>query len=213
MNITSISQIGHVTITIDKPVMVPSNFTGLDKTYLDVWYVPNSADPVALAQNFTFNLTDFSKQQISIDLFFSDPFYVSVDSSLLDEIVVRCYKTFFASPIVKEVEGDALRDMRWDYNDTEPREHYIEMRKTLPPQLGSEVEAQVLEVVNAALTVSLVTSFVLPMALQVVIKTAMNKMWSVFNTLQLLTLVPLMAIKFPGNVKMVFDQIESIISL
>jgi len=73
MNITSISERGRVTIRMDKQVVVPSNFTGLDKSILDVWYIPNSEDPVAKAQNFSFNVTEFSQQEIRVNLFFSDP--------------------------------------------------------------------------------------------------------------------------------------------
>jgi len=49
LNITSISESGHLTIYIDKPVVVPQNYTSLPTWIFDVWYVCNSFDPVALA--------------------------------------------------------------------------------------------------------------------------------------------------------------------
>jgi len=113
MNITRISDRGQMTIGIDTPVFVPDNFTDLDKTLFDIWYIPNSANPSAEAQNFTFNMTDFSSQLIRVDLFFSDPMYVSVDTILFDEVVVRCYKTLFAPTISHEKD---FRDLHWDYN-------------------------------------------------------------------------------------------------
>lgn len=200
-----------MTIGIDTPVLVPSNFSGLEKDLFDVQYFANSNDPVAASQNFTFNLTNFSDTHIEIDLFFSHPLYVSVDTTLLDEIVVRFYKTFFATTISSGVKD--RRDMRWDYNDTAPRSDYIELKQVVPPQLGSETEAQVLDAVKAVMTAGLVGSFALPLALQIALKSAMNKVWSVFNTLQILQMLPLMAISFPGNVTTVFDQIDKIMQL
>jgi len=61
-------------------VLVPSNYTDLPPSIFDVWYVCNSLDPVAIAQNFTFNLTDFNPWHIGINLFFSDPLHVSSDT-------------------------------------------------------------------------------------------------------------------------------------
>jgi len=205
MNITRISESGQMTIGIDTPVVVPSNFTGLDETLFDVWYIPNSADSSAVTQNFTFNMTDFSPQLIQVDLFFSDPMYVSLDTSLFDEVVVRCYKTLFASTISHEKD---FRDLHWDYNQTSPRDDYIELRHHIPPQVRSEAEAEALEVANAVLAASLIVTFVLPLAAQIALKGAMNKVWSSFNTLQLLTLLPLMTISFPANIAMVFKQVE-----
>ena len=68
--------------------MVPQNYTSLPTWIFDVWYVCNSFDPVAIAQNFTYNITSFTDQYIEVDLFFSDPLHVSSDNALLDEIVV-----------------------------------------------------------------------------------------------------------------------------
>jgi len=62
LNITSISESGHLTIYIDTPIVVPQNYTSLPTWIFDVWYVCNSYDPVALAQNFTYNLTSFTNQ-------------------------------------------------------------------------------------------------------------------------------------------------------
>ena len=61
------------------------------------------------------------------------------------------------------------------------------------------------------ITTSLIVAFVLPLAAQIAIKSAMNRVWSSFNTLQLLTLLPLMTINFPTNVAMVFEQVEEIV--
>ena len=44
---------------------------------------------MALVQNFTYNLTSFTSQRIEIDMFFSDPLYVSSDSTTYDEAIVR----------------------------------------------------------------------------------------------------------------------------
>jgi len=156
-------------------------------------------------------VTDFSTQQIRVDLFFSDPLYVSLNSTMFDEVVVRMYKTFFARTL-ESAEKD-LRDLHWDYNQTDPRGDYYELRSALPPQVGSETEAVVLQVTTTVVTASLVIAFVLPASVQIAIRSAMNKMWSVFNTLQILTLLNLMAVSYPGNVSMVFDQIERIVQL
>jgi len=49
LNITSISESGHMIIDIDKAVVVPQNYTDLPTSIFDVSYVCNSDDPVALA--------------------------------------------------------------------------------------------------------------------------------------------------------------------
>jgi len=89
MNITSISRIGQILIDIENQVQVPSNYTDLPPHIFDVWYKRNSHDEQAIFQNFTYNLTSFTSRQIEIDLFFSDPLYVSSDRHFFDEVVVR----------------------------------------------------------------------------------------------------------------------------
>ena len=105
------------------------------------------------------------------------------------------------------------RDLRWAYNITYPREDYLELRAPVTPQLGSLTEAKVLAAVAAVTTASLLITFGLPLLLQVVIKAAMSKVWAIFNTLQILTLMPLMAITLPGNVQMIYDEFDKIANL
>jgi len=177
-NITSISETAHVTISIDTPVVVPGNFTGLPVDIFDVQYFCNSDDPVALAQNFTYNLTTFTEQQIGIDLFFSDSLHVSSDSKLFDEIVVRLRKDYFANSFL-----ESQRDLRWTYNNTHSRDDYYELREVMSPLVADEFEARVLATVSAVAAASLIVSIVLPPLVQLVIKGAMSKVWSIFNTL------------------------------
>jgi len=58
-----------------------------------------------------------------------------------------------------------------------------------------------------------VITFGLPLLLQVVIKAAMSKVWAIFNTLQILTLMPLMAITLPGNVQKMYSEFDKIANL
>ena len=206
-NITDISRLGHVTIDLDYPVVVPSNFTELPPEIFDVKYLCNSQDPVALAQNFTYNLTSFTPNQIEVDLFFTDPLHVSSDSQWLDEISVRLQKKFFANVLP---EG---RDLRWAYNNTATREEYLELREYIGHQFAGEQEAEVVAAAAAVVTAALVVTVVIPMGLQILLKAAMSKVWSIFNTLQLIILMPLMGLSLPGNVQSVFDEINKIVNL
>jgi len=94
-NITDVSVNGLVTITMERPIVVPANYTNLSTSIIDVWYLCNSEEPKALYQNFTFNLTYITTTSIQVELYFSDPLYVSADSLYRDEILIRMNKTFF----------------------------------------------------------------------------------------------------------------------
>jgi len=65
-------------------------------------------------------------------LFFSDPLFVSLDSEIFDEVVVRLEKEFFGRSVSWE------RDLRWTYNDTVTQEDFFELRKAIPRQLADE---------------------------------------------------------------------------
>jgi len=132
---------------------------------------------VALAQDFSYNLTSFSQNQIEIDLFFSDPLYVSTDSLISDEVVVRLEKSFFGTSM------SWARDLRWSYNNTESRDDYYELKKAIPPLLATEQEEKFVAAVGAVTRTALLGTFVLPLLLQIVIKAAMSRVWSLCNTL------------------------------
>jgi len=222
MSITSISQQGHVIIDFDSFVLVPSNYTDLPPSIFDVWYKCNSFDPVALAQNFTYNLTSFSPTQIEIDLFFSAPYYVSAGSEMFDEVVVRLDKTFFGTSLAQK------RYLKWIYNDTSSndtlsndtlsndalsRDDFYELTHPIYPLIPDKTEANVLNALATVAAASLFFTFVIPLALQIIIKTAMSKVWYVFNTFQILTLMPIMDLNLPANVQVVYDEFSKITHL
>jgi len=195
-----------VTIDLDQSVVVPSNFTGLPPDIFDVEYLCNSQDPIALAQNFTYNLTSFTSNQIGVDLFFTDPPHVSSDSQWLDEIAVRLQKKFFANIMPEE------RDLRWEYNNTVTREEYVKLRESIGHQFAHEQEAEVVAAAAAVVTAALVITVLIPLSLQILIKGAMSRVWSIFNTLQLILLMPLMGLSFPGNVQAFYEEMDKIVN-
>ena len=207
MNITSISQQGRVIIDLDSYVLVPSNYTDLPPSIFDVWYKCNSFDPVALAQNFTFNLTSFSPTQIEIDLYFSDPYYVSSGNERFDEVIVRLDRTFFGTILSEK------RDLKWSYNDTVSREDFFELQHPIYPLIPNETEARVLTALASIATASLLFTFVIPLALQIIIKAAMSRVWSVFNTLQILTLMPIMSLSLPANVQVIYEEFRKVVHM
>jgi len=75
------------------------------------------------------------------------------------------------------------------------------------------MEAELLAVLGGVVTASVVVSFVFPFLLQIVIKAAMSKVWSIFNTLQIIFLMPLMALTLPRNVQIFQDEINKIVNL
>ena len=122
-------------------------------------------------------------------------------------MVVRLEKLFFGTAVSWE------RDLRWAYNNTDSRDEYYELKESIPPQFANETEAQLIAVIETITITALVATFVIPLLLQVVLKTAMQKVWSVFNTLQLIILLNLMALNLPSNVLAVHDQVNEIVNL
>jgi len=81
------------------------------------------------------------------------------------------------------------------------------LKKAIPPLLTSESEAQLIAAVGAITSGTLAITFVIPLLLQIFIKEAMSRVWSIFNTLQIIILMPLMALSLPGNVQAIYDEI------
>jgi len=178
-NITSISETAKVKVKMDNPIKVPDNYTDLPPSIFDVKYICNSEDPIAQAQNFTYNLTSISPQELEIDLFFSDPLHVSSDSNTLDEIIILLEKDFFAQQVFPD-----QRDLRWAYNNTDSsRDDYLELRESIRPLVADEEEAKILATAGAVVTSALIVSVGIPLSLQFLLKAAMSKVWSIFNTL------------------------------
>jgi len=75
------------------------------------------------------------------------------------------------------------RDLRWTYNNTASREDYYELKKAIPPLLTSESEAKFIAAVGAITSGTLAITIVIPLLLQIFIKAAMSRVWSIFNTL------------------------------
>jgi len=87
------------------------------------------------------------------------------------------------------------------------------LKESIPPLFANESEAQFIEVIEAITETTLVATFVIPLLLRLVIKTAMSKVWSIFNTLQLITLLNLMALNLPSNVLAFHDHVNQIVNL
>lgn len=130
LNITDISIGGLVTIKSNAALRVPIDANITTTEELDVWYIPHNDNPTQL-KNFT--VVEFNSRNITIQLGFESPLYVST-AEVPDEIVVRLQKLFFAYP----VPTARRRELKWGENK---REEYLELRENLPKMANNPQDA------------------------------------------------------------------------
>jgi hypothetical protein len=90
------------------------------------------------------------------------------------------------------------------------QKHYVLEKITVPTQVASEEEYQQMQsLVSNSMSTMLVT-FAIPFGFMMLMKFSLNKIWSLYNMLQLLVnvknYVPLVV---PGNLGMVLDLMEN----
>ena len=93
-------------------------------------------------------------------------------------------------------------------------EEYIIIEADIPRQLrdGLEDFASLTSAAEAVTTV-LTIGFALTFILNLVLKSVMSQLWSIFNTLQIILAFPLLNVLMPANVVFVQNLINEIINL
>ena len=172
------------------------NFTRINEkiqAYISVEflsYVESENKPVLL----NYFIQNFSRSEMILKLNLSNPIFVST-AFPQDRL-----KITFLKPGLFKAVLDGLQLQR----------NYILEKITIPTQMASEEEyQQMLSLVSDSMTTMLVT-FAIPFAFMMLMKFSLNKIWSLYNMLQLLVnvknYVPLVV---PGNLSMVLDLIEN----
>ena len=90
------------------------------------------------------------------------------------------------------------------------QKNYILEEITIPTQVASEEEYQQMQSLASTSMSTMLVSFAIPFGFMMLMKFSLNKIWSLYNMLQLLVnvknYVPLV---LPGNLRMVLDIIEN----
>lgn len=80
----------------------------------------------------------------------------------------------------------------------------------MPKQVKSKAELDSLQKSGEAAQSLIGTQFITFAILHIVMRGAMSQMWNIFNTMQLLTAIPLFAINTPSNVLFLNEEINKI---
>ena len=91
-------------------------------------------------------------------------------------------------------------------------EEYLIIKADLPRQFKSEQDRadmeSAAETVETILTSSLILSFIVNLLLNGV----MSQLWNIFNTLQIILLLPRLAVLMPANVELVSKVVQQIVN-
>lgn len=149
----------------------------------------------------------FESNGIQINLNFSDPLLIS-QGQKADQVVIRLLKSYFlrSDPVLVELNNRKLATLEED-------EEYLVIRADVPRQMMSEEDRVAIE--NAAETLETVfaSSVVLSFILNLFLSGVMSQLWNIFNTLQIILSLPLLAILIPANVALVCKVIDQIVNI
>ena len=146
---------------------------------------------------FLQNIVSFDNKGVQLKLNFSDPMLVSQGEEA-DTVVIKLLKSYFLrpDPVLAMMQGRSLVTMEED-------EEYLIIKADLPRQFFSEEDKAAMEstaeTVETIFTSSLALSFVINLLLNGV----MSQLWNIFNTLQIILLLPSLAVMMPANVELV----------
>ena len=124
-----------------------------------------------------------------------------------DQVVIKLLKEYFlrADPVLAALNSRSLAKLEED-------EEYLIIRADIPRQFMSEEDKVAIE--NAAETFEtiLTASFALSLLLNLLLSGVMSQLWNIFNTLQIILSLPLLAILLPANVQLVCEVIDKIVN-
>ena len=157
------------------------------------------------------NLTSFTSWGIDINLNFSDPILVSQGENA-DKIRIKLLKSYFLVP-------DPLLSMGYTrslatsspYRLIEDDE-YVVFEHEIPRQLKDTEETITLTEIAEAAKTALENSFALTFALNLILNGVMSQLWSIFNTLQIIMALNLLAVILPANVILVQEILIGVIN-
>ena len=155
---------------------------------------------------FLQNMVNFDSRGVQINLNFSDPLLISQGQEA-DTLVIKLLKSYFLriDPVLAMMQGRSLATIQED-------EEYLIIKADLPRQFKSEQDRadmeSAAETVETILTSSLILSFIVNLLLNGV----MSQLWNIFNTLQIILLLPRLAVLMPANVELVSKVVQQIVN-
>jgi len=96
-------------------------------------------------------------------------------------------------------------------SDSEDGRHII-VEEQVPRQMKNEEDFIQMQDVLESTTDILLTQFVLSFILNLLLKGVMSQLWSIFNTLQIILALPLLAVLMPSNILIVEKTVNGIIN-
>ena len=122
-------------------------------------------------------------------------------------MVIKLLKSYFLKPdpVLSQLQARSLATMEED-------EDYIVIREKIPRQFMSEEERAVIESTAETVEDILTTSIVLSFILNLLLSGVMSQLWNIFNTLQIILLLPHLAVLMPANVELVEEVINQIVN-
>lgn len=157
------------------------------------------------------NLTTFTSNRIHINLNFSDPFLVS-QGATADKIQIKLLKSYFLVPDPLLSTGFTRSLASTTSSRIIEEEDYIVIEHEIPRQLRSAAEALSLQETGEAVKGVLTSSFALTFFLNLTLNGVMGQLWSIFNTLQIIMALPMLAIILPANVIAVQKIVNGVIN-
>ena len=116
-----------------------------------------------------------------------------------DLVKIKLLKSFFT-------QTDSRRRLQTDSEES----LYHEFTYEVPKQVKSKEELLSLERTTEAATQLIAGQFVTSLILNIVLSGTLSQLWNIFNTMQLLTALPMFAINTPGNVLTINDKFSEI---
>lgn len=143
------------------------------------------------------NIVSFNNRGVQINLNFSDPMLVSQGQEA-DTVVIKLLKSYFLrpDPVLAMMQGRVLATLEED-------DEYLIIREDLPRQFVSEEEMAAIETTAETVETIFTSSLALSFAINLLLNGVMSQLWNIFNTLQIILLLPDLSVIMPANVELV----------
>lgn len=179
----------------EREKMAPKDLVEFEKELIKIMHVQFEKNSEELPQKYFYpELVNFEPSGIKIALNFSDPLLVSQGQEA-DKIKIRLLKSYFMNPDPVRASL-AARKLSTLEDDGE----YITIIEDMPLQLSSQSDFDTLSSTAEATQTVLTTGFVLTFVVNLVLNGVMSQLWNVFNTLQIIMVLDLLAVVLPSNV-------------
>ena len=88
--------------------------------------------------------------------------------------------------------------------ELEEDEEYFIIKEDIPRQLANKDDLEMLQSTADTASDALALGFAMTFGLNLILSGVMSQLWNVFNTLQIITALPLLSVILPANLTFVF---------